>query len=242
VPTAATKRLRASHAQGRGRHGKTRIQEKNEQKILDAAEAVFAELGFEGATIDQISEKAQISKPNLHYYYKTKKILYVAVLNRVLESWMRPLATLDRRGDPVAELSRYIAIKLELTRRYPMASRVFANEILHGAPELQTYLRTDLKRMVDGKASAIRQWARSGKLVDIDPYHLIFLIWAATQHYADFLPQVKALMGITRLDRAEFKAIEASLCTIILHGILPYSERPSTPSGGRKRTRPRRRD
>lgn len=241
MPIAATKRYPASHAQARGRKGKTRIQEKNEQKILDAAEAVFAELGFDGATIDQISEKAQISKPNLHYYYKTKKILYAAVLNRVLESWVRPLATLDRRGDPVTELSRYIAIKLELTRRYPMASRVFANEILHGAPELQTYLRTDLKRMVDGKASAIRQWAKAGKLVDVDPYHLIFLIWAATQHYADFLPQVKALMGIPRLDRTEFKAIEASLCTIILHGILPCSGRPPAPPT-RKRTRPRRRD
>lgn len=200
---------------------KTRIQKRNERKILDSAEEIFAEYGFGGATVDLISDKAQISQPNLHYYFKTKKTLYIAVLNRVLESWVTPLSTLDPDGDPATELSRYIAEKMEMTRRHPAASRVFANEILHGAPELETYLRTDLKQTVDRKAHVIRHWTQSGKLVDVDPYHLIFLIWAATQHYADFLPQVKAVLDIKRLNKAEFKAIETSLCTIILNGILP---------------------
>ncbi len=207
---------------------KTRIQQHNERKILNAAEIVFAKSGFEGATIDAISGRARISKPNLHYYFRTKRILYLAVLGRVLSRWLAPLATLDPEGDPAAELARYIADKLELTRRYPMSSRVFANEILHGAPELAAYLRTDLKAVVELKTKVIAQWIRSGQLIDVDPLHLLFLIWAATQHYADFAPQVKALLDIKRLGEAEFRSVRQSLAAIILSGVLPRAPSQSS--------------
>lgn len=205
---------------------KTRIQCRNEQRILDAAEEVFGEFGFGGATIDIIADRAFLSKPNLHYYYKTKKILYAAVLGRVLERWVEPLSTLDPDGDPATEIARYMARKLELTRLHPTASRVFANEILHGATELDKYLRTDLKEMVDAKAKVIRGWSKAGRLIDVDPHHLLFLIWAATQHYADFLPQVLALLDVRRLGKAQFKAVEASLGAIVLNGILPRVPAP----------------
>jgi len=200
---------------------KTRIQQHNERKILNAADIVFAKFGFDGATIDAISNRARISKPNLHYYFRTKRLLYIAVLNRVLGRWLAPLATLDPEGDPATELARYIADKLELTRRYPTSSRVFANEILHGAPELAAYLRTDLRRVVELKTRVIAEWIRTGRLVDVDPLHLLFLIWAATQHYADFAPQVKALMNVKRLGDAEFRSVQHSLAAIILNGVLP---------------------
>ena len=200
---------------------KTRIQAHNERKILDAADIVFAKYGFDGATIDAIADRARISKPNLHYYFRTKRLLYLAVLGRVLSRWLAPLATLDPRGDPASELARYIGAKLELTRRYPNASRVFANEILHGAPELGQYLRTDLKRTVDLKTAVIAHWTRTGQLADIEPLHLLFLIWAATQHYADFAPQVKALMNVKRLGAPEFDAVQRSLVAIVLNGMLP---------------------
>ncbi len=203
---------------------KTRIQQHNERKILNAAEVVFAKSGFDGATIDAISDRARISKPNLHYYFRTKRILYLAVLGRVLGRWLAPLATLDPGGDPATELARYIAAKLELTRRYPTSSRVFANEILHGAPELAAYLRTDLRHVVETKTRVIAEWIKAGRLVEVDPLHLLFLIWAATQHYADFAPQVKALMDVKRLGEAEFRSVQHSLAAIILNGVLPRAE------------------
>ena len=210
-----------------GAAGKTRIQQHNERKILDAADIVFAKSGFAGATIDAIADRARISKPNLHYYFKTKRLLYLAVLGRVLARWLAPLATLDPKGDPANELARYIAAKLELTRRYPTASRVFANEILHGAPELGVYLRTDLKRTVELKTGVIAHWIATGQLVDVDPLHLLFLIWAATQHYADFAPQVKALTDWKRFGEPEFASVRRSLVAIILNGVLPRSVIPS---------------
>ena len=200
---------------------KTRIQAINEKRILNAAQEVFAHYGYHGATIDGIADKAEMSKPNLHYYFKTKKDLYNAVLKRTLEHWLAPLSELDPAGDPAEELRSYIAEKVEMSRKNPTASRLFASEILQGAPFVKDYLRKELKELVDRKASVLRGWVAEGRLADVDPYHLIFLIWAATQHYADFAPQVRLVTGTARMNKAHFKQVEESLCSIILNGVLP---------------------
>ena len=199
---------------------KTRIQLRNEERILDAAQDVFATYGYQGATIDEVADRAGISKPNLHYYFKRKRDLYLAVLRRTLEIWLVPLRELDRTGDPAVEIGNYIAHKVQLSRRFPAASRVFANEIVQGAPFLKGYLQTNLREVVERKAAVIQHWIDQGKLAPIDPYHLIFLIWAATQHYADFIPQIKAVMNVPRLNQGHFRKVEQSLSRIILHGVL----------------------
>lgn len=199
---------------------KTRIQLRNEERILDAAQEVFATYGYQGATIDEVADRAGISKPNLHYYFKRKRDLYLAVLRRTLEIWLVPLRELDRTGDPAVEIGNYIAQKVQLSRRFPAASRVFANEIVQGAPFLKGYLQTNLREVVERKAAVIQHWIDQGKLAPIDPYHLIFLIWAATQHYADFIPQIKAVMNVPRLNQGHFRKVEQSLSRIILHGVL----------------------
>lgn len=213
---------------GRATGAKTRIRTRNEGRLLDAAQDVFAEQGFRGATVDRIAARAGMSKPNLHYYFKRKQDLYLAVLWRTLEIWLEPLEQLDPAGDPERELRRYIARKIEFSYRHPSASRVFANEILQGAPMLRDTLADDLRSLVHRKAKVIRHWIERGALVEVDPYHLIFLIWAATQHYADFAPQVEIVMGTDRLTKTHFAAIEKSLCRIILRGLLP-----SEPEHGR---------
>lgn len=204
---------------------KTRIQLRNEQRILDAAQEVFATYGYHGATIDEIADRAGISKPNLHYYFKRKRDLYLAVLRRTLEIWLVPLRELDRNGDPAVEIGNYIAQKVQLSRRFPAASRVFANEIVQGAPFLKGYLQSNLREVVGRKVAVIQHWIDEGKLAPIDPYHLIFLIWAATQHYADFAPQVKAVMDVPRLNQAHFHKVEQSLSRIILQGVLAKTRR-----------------
>lgn len=221
--TVAKTRRKAHSLEPDGRARKrTRITVKNEKKIIDAAQKVIAEYGFHGATIDRVAEQAGMSKPNLHYYFKTKTDLYKAVLQQTLDIWLASLAKLDPEGDPETELSTYIAEKVEMSRRHPMASRVFANEILRGAPILKDYLRKDLKRLVSQKAKAIERWIEQGRLAPVDPVHLIFLIWAATQHYADFQPQVKAVLGIKEFSPQHFRKVEQSLCEIILRGVLPH--------------------
>jgi TetR/AcrR family transcriptional regulator len=207
-----------------GAKQKTRITLRNEAKILDAAQEVIAEFGFHGATIDLIAERAGISKPNLHYYFPTKVDLQSAALKRTLDVWVDSLAKLDPQGDPAEQLSRYIAEKVQMAQLSPVASRVFANEILRGAPLLNDYLRTELRALVTRKAKIIQGWIDQGKLAPVDPTHLVFLIWAATQHYADFAPQVRAVLGVKSLTPGFFQEVQTFLCSVVLRGVLPRPE------------------
>jgi TetR/AcrR family transcriptional regulator len=120
---------------------KTRIQSQNEALIIDAALEVFSAYGYRGTTVDQIAAKCGLSKPNLLYYFRRKEDIYTAVLQRTLALWLEPLQALDAEKEPIEELTRYITAKLDLTFARPEASRLFANEILHGAPHVAAFLR-----------------------------------------------------------------------------------------------------
>ncbi|WP_439139221.1 HTH-type transcriptional regulator RutR [Roseicyclus sp.] len=184
-------------------HPRTRIQQKNRETILDAALEVFSQHGFRGATLDMIATEAGLSKPNLLYYFPSKEAIHVTLLSQLMDTWLDPLRDLDADGDPVAELRAYVRRKLELSRDYPRQSRLFANEIVQGAPRMQAALATDLKALVDEKSTIIAGWSKSGRIADVDPHHLIFSIWALTQHYADFDVQIRAVLGADRDPLAE---------------------------------------
>ena len=199
----------------------TRIQTKNRKAILDAALEVFSAYGFRGATLDQIAIKAGLSKPNLLYYFPSKDAIYVAVLEDTLEEWLQPLKDLDPTGDPVEEIARYIDAKLEMSRTRPEASRLFANEILHGAPAIGDFLRGPLKRLVDEKAAVIESWVGKGKLAPVAPRHLIMMIWAVTQHYADFDVQVRAVLGSRSAEANAGNAASQTIARIFFEGLRP---------------------
>ncbi|WP_246209650.1 TetR family transcriptional regulator C-terminal domain-containing protein [Pikeienuella piscinae] len=198
---------------------RTRIQTENRLRIVAAAIDIFAQDGFRGATVDAIAERAGMSKPNLLYYFPSKEAIYREVLERLLDDWLAPLRALDETGDPAAEIAAYLDRKIEMARDFPAESRLFANEMLRGAPNLSDVLAGELKALVDEKAEVIRAWIRQGRIRPIDPYHLIFAIWATTQHYADFDPQVRAVLGDDGEGR--FHDGAAFLRTLFLDGLRP---------------------
>jgi len=173
----------------------TRIQTRNREVILQAALDVFSNAGFRGATLDEVAAKAGLSKPNLLYYFTSKEALHSALLTQLLETWLDPLRAINPQGEALAEIKAYAHRKLELARDYPRESRLFANEMLQGAPRMKDVIEGDLRALVAEKAAVIAAWMDSGKIARADPTHLIFSIWALTQHYADFDVQVRAVLG-----------------------------------------------
>lgn len=174
---------------------RTRIQAKNRETILAAALDVFSQAGFRGATLDQIAEGAGLSKPNLLYYFPSKDAIHAALLTRMLDTWLDPLRGMDPEGDPVTEILTYVRRKLDLSRDFPRESRLFANEILRGAPRMREAIEGDLRRLVEEKAAVLTRWMDEGRIARMSPVHLIFSIWALTQHYADFDAQVRGVLG-----------------------------------------------
>ena len=195
----------------------TRIQQKNHAAIMAAGLEVFSQFGFRGSTLDQVAEAAGLSKPNLLYYFPSKEAIYTALLVTLLENWLEPLNKLNADGDPVEELLSYAHRKLAMSRDFPRESRLFATEILQGAPEIKPVLEGELKALVDEKCEVIEGWIANGKIRKVDPVHLIFSVWSLTQHYADFDVQVRAIMG----DRDPFESAATHLDDLFRRMLTP---------------------
>ena len=208
-------------AESETRQKKSRIRAVNEEKIIEAATEVFARYGYRGATIEQIAASAGMSKPNLLYYFASKEALYLEVLRHIYEIWLEPLRGLDVNGDPETELGNYIDRKIEHSRLYPLASRVWANEVIAGAPLLKPVLEADLRATVQKKSAVLRAWMKQGKIAEFDAEHFLFLIWTATQHYADFSTQIEAVTGKTIEDENFYRRSRENIRRILLRGIFP---------------------
>ena len=195
---------------------KGRIRRSNEEAILRAAESEFARAGFKGARVAEIARRAGIPQANLHYYFKGKRALYRAVLDNILTLWLAETDIIRHESDPAAAIEQYVRMKMHFSRRYPEASKVFANEVIHGARELGPYLRKELKDLVDDRASVLEGWMRVGRMAPLDPRHLFFFIWAATQTYADFETQVRAVLGVKRLDDEAYTRATEEIVALVL--------------------------
>ncbi|WP_027855915.1 TetR family transcriptional regulator C-terminal domain-containing protein [Marinobacterium jannaschii] len=195
-----------------------RIQQ--EARILRAAEEVFAQKGFSGTSMDSVAEAAGISKQNMIYYFSSKENLYRRVLQNILDLWLEKMSFIeDSSAEPAEMISAYIRGKLELSRDYPFASRVFAHEVINGAPILKEYLISHLQPQFERDTALVRRWIEAGKIDPIDPEHLFFVIWAGTQTYADFAPQIQLLLNKPALEQSDFDAAASFLTQIVLRGI-----------------------
>jgi TetR/AcrR family transcriptional regulator len=198
---------------------KSATRAENERLILEAAEAVFAEYGFKGATTAMIAERAGIPKANLHYYFPAKEALYRRVVEDIFNIWLAAANSFDDCDDPVEALSRYIAIKMDISRQHPNGSKVWANEILHRAPVIQDYLETTLREWTASRVKVIDRWIEEGKILPVNAEYLLYMIWSTTQHYADFNHQIDTLNGGKPLSDAQFEDAKQTVISTILAGI-----------------------
>ncbi len=195
-----------------------KIRSDNQAKILRAAEIEFAQSGFKGASIMSIAKRANLPRPNIHYYFANKLDLYSCVLMDVLALWNEAFDLVTAEDDPAEAIGNYIHAKVMYSKTNPLASKIFANELIHGAPHLSEYLNTDYRKWLLDKSQVIQEWVTQGKMDPVDPLYLIWLIWASTQHYADFSVQVSTVIGKPRLSDEEFEAVADNLRHIILKG------------------------
>ncbi|PJI48072.1 MAG: TetR family transcriptional regulator [Pseudomonas sp.] len=207
-----------AHTAPNGEKPAGRIRQKNEEAILAAAEEEFARHGFKGTSMNTIAQRVGLPKANLHYYFSNKLGLYVAVLSNILELWDSTFNHLTVDDDPAVALATYIRAKMEFSRRYPQASRVFAMEIISGGECLSEHFRQDYRTWFSGRAAVFQAWIDAGRMDAVDPVNLIFLIWSSTQHYADFATQIGFVTGRKRLSKQEFSDASDNLIRIILKG------------------------
>lgn len=194
------------------------IRERNQAKILKAAEEVFAKKGFNGATTAEIARKAGVPKPNLHYYFGTKQQLYDSVIENILDLWLGAMDEIQPDADPAEAIGHYVQNKIRASRDWPDSSRLWAIEVIGGGKHVSGFMKGRLRNLVREKGKVMAQWAAAGKMDPIDPAHLMFMIWASTQTYADFAAQIAAVLDKDAVDEDVFRTAEETVVRIILKG------------------------
>ena len=197
---------------------KGQIRQANELLILQAAEKVFARAGFGGATMAAIATASGLPKANVHYYFGSKEVLYRQVLAQILSDWLAPTRCITVDAEPRLAIEQYIRAKMALAKLRPDGSKVFANELLHGAPVVKALLQTDLRDLVASKAAVIQSWVNAGRMARVNGTHLFFTIWAATQTYADFDVQVCAVLGNSSLSLEDHDEATEHVVSLVLRG------------------------
>lgn len=198
---------------------RTDIRRENERAILEAAEKVFAEAGFGGATMQLIADMAGLPKANLHYYFATKEDLYRRVVQQIFEIWLDAASSFDDAPGPIEGIGAYIDAKMDISRTHPHGSKVWASEVMHGAPVIQDYLETTLRDWTEGRIAVIQRWIDEDKMQPVNPRHLLYMLWATTQHYADFGHQIQTLNGGAPLSDRQWREAKASVRDMVLRGI-----------------------
>jgi len=192
------------------------------QQLLTAALDVFSTYGFNGASLDEIAQLSDMHKSNIFYYYENKEALYVEVLTTVMQKWLAPLQSLEADLEPTEALTHYLMTKIEISKTQPKASKLFALEVIQGAPHILSILKGPLKKLFKRKAKVILNWQEQGKISDkIDAELLIINIWAVTQNYADFSAQIEMITGKTLRNKSMYQRSIEHTIHMVLYGVLP---------------------
>ncbi|MFC6632884.1 TetR/AcrR family transcriptional regulator [Microbulbifer taiwanensis] len=216
---ADTTKITEALAPGKSRRNRPgRIRERNRDCILAAAEREFALHGFRGTTIQGIAERAELPKSNVLYYFSNKKRIYCALFDSIMERWNAMLSEIEPEDDPALTLARFIHAKVEMSRTHPLASRLFAMEVIQGAPIVKDHLRTTMREWVRDRSGVIQQWIDDGRMAAVDPVQLILLIWSSTQHYADFQAQILLIENKAEYTPEDFDHAADFLTQVILRG------------------------
>ncbi len=194
------------------------IRAKSKVKILAAARTEFVLQGYRGATVQSIADRAELPKANILYYFKNKENIYHAVLEHTLQMWDEGIGDIEVDEGPKVAIEKFIEAKVRMSFKHPEASKIYAMEIIQGAQHLKDYARTYQRQWVREKAKLFQQWIDNGEMANVDPVHLIFLIWSATQHYADFDTQILTIMNRADFEEADVEQVITFLSDIILRG------------------------
>ena len=200
---------------------KAHIRAENERLILEAGERILAQHGFRGATMQMIADQAGLPKANLHYYFDSKEKLYRCVVEKIFEIWLQAASSFENSDEPKEALKLYIYEKMQISRRHPYGSKVWANEVMQGAPIIQDFLETQLRSWTDGRIESIQAWIAAGKIRPVEPRWVMYMIWATTQHYADFGHQIETLNADAPLSEAQWEAASETVFEVIWNGLAP---------------------
>ncbi len=192
--------------------------DRKEVQILRATEKLVATRGFYGTRMDDIARVAKLPRPNLYYYFPSKRAIYRRILTELQAGWIEAFEEITTDREPREAIGDYVRAKIEYSRRHPVPSKIFAMEVIRGSEMLTEEQNDQIRALTEEKCAVVEHWINEGKMDPVDPRHFFFLLWGATQYYAEFEQQIRNILGVKRLTAAQFETGVATVTQIVLKG------------------------
>jgi len=194
------------------------------QRILDAAEAVFAERGYGGATTREIAERAGIAKRMLFYYFASKEAVYRAVLERVVGGMVGIHEQFRTDPGPVGLAEAMEGITHFAAANLP-AVRVLTRELMDGGPYVAELTRNYLGPLFAAGAAEVRRNMDEGIFRPGDPMHVLVHVAGLTLYYFQMLPLLERIWERDPLAPATLAERAAAVRDCLLYGLVEPAAR-----------------
>ena len=177
-----------------------------QEKILQAAEKVFQEKGFDGARMQEIADKADINKGLLHYYFRTKNRLFEAIFIKAFNHIVSSVKVILSSDRPLMEkLELFIDKYIDVIMKNPAIPRFVLNELNTNPNKFVNKMLAQANRPdLEGFFNTVDKEIKAGLIKPIDPRHLMIDIVGMCIFPFIGRPM---LQGILQLDNQEFKAL-----------------------------------
>ena len=141
-----------------------------EERILDAAMRIFAELGYEGARVDEIAKQAQANKAAIYYHIGGKEEVYAKILERTFTTFAQRVSeSVQEAATPEEQLRAYIRGMAQNIREQPHMPTIMMREMAAGAQHLPEAMLKELSKLIGLLTNILRDGEEQGVFVPVTP-------------------------------------------------------------------------
>lgn len=120
-----------------------------EKRILKAAEQIFIKKGFEAATMGDIAAEAGIGRTSLNYYFRTKEMLFEAILGNLMEMLLPNISQiLEEEGGYQDKIKKVIRLYLQTMRKNELVPLFVVNELQRDPKHLFQFVLKNPERVM----------------------------------------------------------------------------------------------
>jgi TetR/AcrR family transcriptional regulator len=143
-------------------------------EILDVATRLFAERGYEGASMNDVAEHVGMRKASLFYHFATKDALYEAVVDRLIASLQEPLEAIYASSGPFPDrLDALTRMLVDTLGSRPYAARLLLRETMDWGPVMRGKLAERILLVLEAASAWLRAGQQEGAFVEGDPRHMV---------------------------------------------------------------------
>jgi TetR/AcrR family transcriptional regulator len=209
--------------------GKTKTGARNSatiQRIVAAAEEIFAEQGIDGARTDAIAKAARVNKALLYYYFKSKEDLHRFTLQTLFGRMGEQVGSaMEQAATPRDQLISYVNGYFDFTSQHPNYPRLVQREVMGRQQSLHWLVQTYFGPMYRRLTATIRAGIARGEFRRVDPQNAAVTLIATTVFYFAAAPVLGELWRCNPLAPARVAARRRSVLDSLEHGLFRQAAR-----------------